>query len=131
MNSLPPTVKKFAGYAWTVVFFAGLVWWIFIRDTDIYQRNFNAEQWEKVQQKRAERAAIRKERNARIKELDQMECHIMLRAKAAIIPIEIERNTLYGMAQDKAETFVTKEFESNMELCEKYGISPSSLKGGE
>ncbi len=131
MSSLPPSVKKFAGYVWAVVFFTGLVWWIFIRDTDIYQRNFNTEQWGKAQQKRAERAAIRKERTERMKELDQMECHIMLRAKAALIPIEIERNTNYGMSQDKAESFVMKGFKSDTDLCEKYGISPFASEGGE
>lgn len=102
-----------------------------IYDSDFYQRNFNTEQWEKAQQKRAERAAIRKERTERMKELDQMECHIMLRAKAALMPIEIERNTIYGMSQGKAESFVTKDFESSVELCEKYGISPFTSGAGE
>lgn len=102
-----------------------------IYDSDFYQRNFNAEQWGIAQQKRAERAAIRKERTERMKELDQMECQVMLRAKAALMPIEIERNTLYGMSQGKAESFVTKDFESSVELCEKYGISPFTSGDGE
>lgn len=126
MNSLPPVIKKFAGYAWAAVFFIGIIWFVFIRDTDIYQRNFNTAQWEQKQQKRAEKAAIRKERTERMKELDQMECQIMLRARAALVSIEIERMTPYGKSHEAAEKIVMKDFELEKELCEKYGISPSS-----
>src|SRR3990172_5115785 len=114
VSDLLPPIKKFAGYVWAFIFFGGFLWWL-ISDTDIYRGAVNPEQWAQKQQRHAERAAIRKERTERMKELDQMECQIMLRAKAALVPIEIERNTLYGMSQDKSESFVTKDFESSTE----------------
>lgn len=125
MSSLPPAVKKFASFAWAAVFFFVVFWMVFwkdIRNSDLYQRTFNTTQWEQKQQARAERVA-------RHRDLDQMECQIMLRAKAALVPVEIERNTLYGMSQDSAEKYVMKEFDLSKELCEKYGISPSGSRG--
>lgn len=122
MSSLPPTVKKFASFAWAAVFFFAVFWMMFwkdIRNSDTYQRSFNTEQWEKKQQVRAERIA-------RHKELDQMECYIKLRAEAALVPIEIERSTLYGMSQDNAEAHAMKEFELDKKLCEEHDISPSA-----
>lgn len=121
MNNLPPAVKKFAGYAWAAVFFSAVFWMMFwkdIRNSDTYQRNFNTEQWEKKQLARTERLE-------RHKELDQMECYIKLRATAALVPIEIERSTLYGMSRDNAEAHVMKEFELDKKLCEEHGIPPS------
>ena len=120
-------IKKLAGYVWAFIFFGGFFWWL-ISDTNIYQEAVNPEQWAQKQQRRVERAAIRKERTERMKELDQMECQIMLRAKAALVPVEIERMTTYGESYEAAEKIVMSSFELDKELCEKYGISPSSQR---
>src|SRR4030067_74829 len=123
MNAL----KKIGEYVWAFIFFSALFWWL-ISDADIYQKAVNPEQWAQKQQRRAERAVIRKERTERIKELDQMECQIMLRAKAALVPVEIERMTTYGGSHEAAEKIVMSSFELEKELCEKDGISPSSQR---
>ena len=127
VSDLLPPIKKFAGYVWAFIFFGGFLWWL-ISDTDIYQEAVNPEQWAQKQQRRAERAVIRKERTERMKELDQMECQIMLRAKAALVPVEIERMTTYGESHEAAEKIVMSGFELDKEMCEKYGISPSSQR---
>ncbi|OGT02136.1 MAG: hypothetical protein A2143_00630 [Gallionellales bacterium RBG_16_57_15] len=119
---LPPTVKKLIGYTWAAALFSALFWMIFWKDikgSDTYQRNFNATQWEQKQQARA----VRRER---YKELDQIECQVMLRAKSALMPIEIERNELLGLSRNMAEKMVIEEFELDKEMCEKHGIPPSA-----
>lgn len=90
----------------------------FVRDSDLYQRNFNTAQWEKRQQERTARIE-------RSEYLDKIECHIMLRAKAELAPIEYERRTLYGMSDGNARKSVEEELEMDKKLCDEYGISPA------
>lgn len=123
----PPILKAIAGYIWTAAFFLALLYMIFwndIKNSDTYQRNFNATEWHLRQQNNVEH-------QARSDELNRMECAIMLRAKAALIPVEIERNTLYGMPQDVANKFVMDEFDLDKKLCDEHGISPYVTNGGK
>ncbi len=117
-------LRKIGEYIWAFIFLAAISWWL-ISSTDIYQEIIHPDQWAAEQQNRAQRAEENKARFERIKDLDSIECHIMLRAKAQLLPVEIERSTLFGISRESAEKRLMKEFELDSELCEKYGISSS------
>jgi len=96
----------------------------FVRDSDLYQRNFNTAKWEIRQQERAARS----ERN---EYLNKIECQVMLRAKMELAPIEFERRTLHGMSGDNAKKSVEREIEMDKKLCDEYGISPVDTHNDE
>ena len=81
-----------------------------IYDSEFYQRNFNTTEWNAKQQKRAERVAAHRE-------LDRQECAIMLRAKAELIPIEIERYKLIGMSDANAARYANNDYADEERLC--------------
>lgn len=81
-----------------------------IYDSNFYQRNFNTAEWNVKRQKRAERASA-------YQELDRQECAIMLRAKAELIPVEIERNKLIGMSDADAVRYANNDYAEEESLC--------------
>lgn len=76
---------------------------------------------------RETRHARHAENRARFAELDRQECAIMLRAEAEMIPVEIERHTLFGgISEEDARKMVMIGFNSTKKLCEEHGIPPSA-----
>lgn len=113
-----------------VVLAAIIVWmnWRDIRNGDLYMRTFERQKWEQREAKSAEFLA-------RLDELDRRECNIWLRASRDVIPVEIERNALFGMERERATKMALDEFTRDKELCEEHGISGIKLRdsgrGGE
>ncbi len=124
-----------------VAWFWGLFWLCFVGyflyTSDYVQSRINHEVWAVDKEQRhikfAERKAAidaskraTKARSDRRKELDQIECHYLLKAERELFPIEIERNTLSGMTEEKAGQLVLRNYEIDVEFCEEFGLSPYS-----
>lgn len=113
------TIKAFAGYAWAVVFFAAILWWLVwnpISKSDLYQQYFEPSKWE-IKQERSN------EFSRKLDELNSAECAIMVRASAEVLPIEIERNKLFGLGEELSKTMALKEYDLAVKLCNEHGIS--------
>jgi len=90
-----------------------------IRSSDFYQKTIYPEKWE--QRKRA-----RAEFLAKLNELDHRECAILIRAREKMLPIEVERDALFGIAPEISMKRIEQGFRLDQELCTKHGISPYS-----
>lgn len=91
--------------------------WSDISKSEIYMQTFKHDRW--VQQK-AEAEVF----HAKLEILDKRECKLLMKARLEAIPIDFDRNMLFGMDKSTAEKFANLGIKEDQEMCDEFGISP-------
>lgn len=98
-----------------------------LNPVDIYQRNFNKEEW---REKKAFRQAKSEESSAQFKvftgrmdSLNKQRCEIMLKAHEEVAPIDVQFDILLGIDEKMAQELSSKSLGIDKDLCRKHGIS--------